>query len=278
MWSVDKPNFDAGVVYSTCISRVKNVDLRQRLRSVLPSVVAAALDFEAHAQASSLHLIDEEDGVGDVTTAEMVKVYDARMAAKKSPGRAIYDQLKMLPEGDRCPFCDQRNISTLDHFLPKALFPRLVVSPCNLVGACMECNKIKKDFVPQTAEEVGLHPYYDDISTTTWLAAEVVEGDPCGFVFSVSAPRDWDELVTARANGQFRLLQLGTLYASEASRELANIRYNLRMHYDANGAEGVRDELLRQWRSRRNNRLNSWQTAMYRAISQSDWFCDGGFG
>jgi hypothetical protein len=200
MWTVEKPQFDAGSVFSTCISKVRNTDLRQRLRSVRPSVVAAANDFDSHAQASSLHLIGEENGVdGVVTTDEMVKVYDQRMAAKESPGRAIYDQLKMLPDGDRCPFCDQRNISTLDHFLPKTLFPSLVVAPCNLVGACMECNKIKKDFAPQTAEEVGLHPYYDDITGSTWLVAEVVEEDPCGFVFSVAAPDAWDDLLAARS-------------------------------------------------------------------------------
>jgi hypothetical protein len=49
------------------------------------------------------------------------------------------------------------------------------------------------------------------------------------------------------------------------------------MHLSAGGAVAVQDELLRQWHSRRANRLNSWQTATYEAISHSEWFYSGGF-
>ncbi len=42
-------------------------------------------------------------------------------------------------------------------------------------------------------------------------------------------------------------------------------------------APAVRHELIRQWQSRREHRLNSWQTAMYNAIAHDDWFCGGGF-
>lgn len=132
--------------------------------------------------------------------------------------------------------------------------------------------------MPVAAELVGLHPYFDDITRSTWLHAEIVERSPCAFVFSVTRPEDWDDLTMARASNQFSLLKLGKLYSIEAARELANIRFNLQMHRNSRGTVGVRDELLRQWQSRRNNKRNSWQTALYRAMSRSDWFCNGGFG
>jgi hypothetical protein len=58
---------------------------------------------------------------------------------------------------------------------------------------------------------------------------------------------------------------------------MANIRFDLQTHFDAGGPEAVRAELLRQWRSRRANQLNAWQTASYEALGHNDWFCDGGF-
>jgi hypothetical protein len=81
----------------------------------------------------------------------------------------------------------------------------------------------------------------------------------------------------ARLIYQFELLKLAELYSREAAREISNIRYNLQKHFDAGGREAVRQELRRQWQSRRVNRLNSWQTATYKAFSDSAWFCDGGF-
>jgi len=278
MWSVERPQLDAQTVYAQCISRVRLIELRNRLIAITPDVVSAADDYEIHAEVASLHALIPTNGVnGVVTTEEMLAVYDQRMAGKTGPGRVFYDQLKMLPAGDRCPFCDQRNVSTLDHFLPKARFPVLAVTPDNLVGACMECNKGKTTFVPNAPEAVYIHPYFDDLGDATWLTAAVIEQDPCGFTFSVFRPAHWDDLTHARVQNQFQALALGRLYATEAARELANIRYNLEMHYDVTGAVGVRDELKRQWNSRRANRTNSWQTAFYRAVSESDWFCGGGY-
>ena len=215
---------------------------------------------------------------GIVTKEEMVKIYDQRMAKKSAPGRAMYDHLMMLPKGDRCPFCDQRNVSTLDHILPKTQYPSLAVTPLNLVGACMECNKVKHSRSPKSAEEVVLHPYFDDISGDKWLVAKVVQTNPCAIIFDVVRAPGWDDVTEARARAQFTLFRLPYLYSSEAARELANIRCNLQTHLDNGGSVAVQEELLRQWSSRRSNRLNSWQTAMYEAISNDTWFCSGGFG
>lgn len=199
MWAVERPQFDAGDTYNTCINRVKNRELRDRLRSVRRTIVADAAEYEARANSQTLNLIAVTNSVAGVVTAdEMVRVYDQRMAGKKGPGRAIYDAIKLLPKGDRCPFCDQRNISTLDHILPKTLYPSLAVTPLNLAGACMECNKAKLDIAPTTQEEVVLHPYFDDLMDDQWLVAEVVQQNPCAIVFDVFRPRAWDDLTETR--------------------------------------------------------------------------------
>src|SRR5262249_3819476 len=149
-------------------------------------------------------------------SAEMVSLYDQRMARKNGPARSIYNDIRMLPEGDRCPFCDQRNVSTLDHILPKGQYPALAVAPLNLVGACMECNKLKLDVRPDAAEETFLHPYFDDISGDEWLTANVVQQCPCAVVFDVDPPAKWSCTLAARLTYQFELLKLAELYSREA--------------------------------------------------------------
>lgn len=218
MWAVERPQFDAGDTYNTCINRVKNRELRDRLRSVRRTIVADAAEYEARANSQTLNLIAVTNSVAGVVTAdEMVRVYDQRMAGKKGPGRAIYDAIKLLPKGDRCPFCDQRNISTLDHILPKTLYPSLAVTPLNLAGACMECNKAKLDIAPTTQEEVVLHPYFDDLMDDQWLVAEVVQQNPCAIVFDVFRPRAWDDLTETRVRRQFAIFRLPYLYSSQAA-------------------------------------------------------------
>src|SRR5438128_1338097 len=121
MWKIDSPIYQAGETFSICISRIRDAELRGRLEGIRPNIEAASLDYQVKASDASLHLIEPADNVaGSVTGKEMKAVYELRMAKKEQPGRQIYDKIQLLPKNDRCPYCDQRNVSILDHVLPKA--------------------------------------------------------------------------------------------------------------------------------------------------------------
>src|SRR5260370_29210076 len=99
MGAVGRPAYDAGTTFLTCITRIKNGELRHRLASVEPIISAAAKDYEVKAGTATLNLIATSDTVaGIVTKDEMVDVYDQRMAGKRGPGRNIYDRIKLLPK------------------------------------------------------------------------------------------------------------------------------------------------------------------------------------
>ena len=119
----------------------------------------------------------------------MIKVYTNRMAKEGAPGRPVYNALKLAAR--RCPLCGHRDVSTLDHYLPKTAFPLLCVTPSNLVPACSDCNKVKSDALPATAADQTLHPYFDDADQDAWLKAEVVQA---------RRPR-WCSLPTRRSTG-----------------------------------------------------------------------------
>jgi hypothetical protein len=277
MWSVKKPEMDASETFISCISRVKNPAMKRRLNAILPKVEAAAIDYSEKAENSELHLIKRINSVGEVPGSEMVKMYTNRMAKKGQPGRPIYDQIKLLPKDDQCPYCDHRNISTLDHILPKGHYPIFAVTPLNLVGCCGDCNKIKLETIPTSAYDVALHPYFDKVSNHQWLKANVVEKVPAALTFYVIEVDEWDDVLNSRIVHQFKQLELATLYSRQAARETSDIRLNLQRHFDAGGPNAVRSELEYQWESRQVNKINSWQTATYEALANSDWFCDGGF-
>lgn len=280
MWSVEKPQLDPGDTFDTCISKIKNKALKARLEGVRQTIVDDSAEFESRAAAAELHLIAQSvDVSGQVSKDEMVALYDGRFAGKKGPGRTIYSALQLLPKDGRCPYCDHRDVSTLDHVLPKTLFPSLAVTPSNLVGSCKDCNKTKLTAAPTSASDAALHPYFDDISSATWLRAHAVEQPICAVLFRVEAQVQWSQALNDRLQNQFGLLGLARLYSQQAAREMSGIRRNLIRVYEAgaDGATAVRRELKHQWESRYEDSPNSWQTALYDALHQSAWFCDGGF-
>jgi hypothetical protein len=280
MWSVEKPQQDPGDTFDTCISKIKNKALKARFASVRQTIVDESANFDSRAAAAELHLIMQSASVdGQVSKDEMVALYDGRFAGKNGPGRSIYSSLQLLPKNGRCPYCDHRDVSTLDHVLLKALFPCLAVTPSNLVGTCKDCNKAKLTAAPTNASDAVLHPYFDDVSSETWLRAQVVEQLVCAVLFRVEARPNWPKALNDRLQKQFGALGLARLYSQQAAREMSGIRRNLIRVYEAGatGASAVRRELKHQWESRNEDSPNSWQTALYGALYQSTWFCDGGF-
>jgi 5-methylcytosine-specific restriction endonuclease McrA len=273
-----KPVEQADDVFDLCISKVRRAALKQHLSAAKRTVAASARTYDVAATAAQLHTFPRLPNVNGVSIEEMEAVYTSRMARKGAPGRAIYNKLLATPPFGRCPLCNQRSVSTLDHHLPKTLYPDLVVTPTNLVPSCQDCNKAKLQEFPATATEQTLHPYYDDISNFRWLRAAISPTLPASFVFTVEPAPTWSAELADRVEHHFKTLKLASLYASHAGEELVNIRYGLNTIFQSSGATAVQSHLEGEALSRREAALNSWQTATYSAMAADNWFYSGGFG
>jgi hypothetical protein len=288
MWTVNKPTVTAEYTFATCISRIADAGLKGRMDRAKILVTTASASYDAAAKRTELHLIPQTASIGLIPEAvsvgpgivscdEMISLYTGRMAKVGAPGRGIYDELLIAPNDARCPFCGHRDVSTLDHILAKSKFPALTVVPWNLVPCCADCNKAKGDAPPTSKETQFLHPYYDVIENDLWLWCEIVESSPASARFYVKPFSDWDAIMTARVHNQFKRLKIPKLYASQAGRELSNIRRHMQRLFAQRGSEGVREHLEDAYASRAAVHVNSWQTALYRAAVESEWYCNGGF-
>jgi hypothetical protein len=278
MWKVKRPATTSIESFRTCISKIADGDLKGRLESVEDNIVEASDEFETAVTAIALHTLAASNGVaGVVTTDEMVETYDWRFARDGSPGRKIYDAIRAAPVYARCPLCGNGTVWTLDHHLPKRSFPALAVAPLNLVPACMECNKFKLAAIPATAEDETLHPYFDDVEDDPWLFADVVEAQPAALQFSVRSYDGWTQVLAERVRRHFAMLKLSYRYSVEAAREIANLEKILTDLFEVAGMTEVRRHLTDLAGTHEAARVNSWQTAMYKALAASDWYCGGGF-
>lgn len=273
MRSLPKPLRDSRPTFELCVARVRDISVAARLMAIAPLIEHAETTYIGSAVASSLFNILETVYCRD----ELMKLYTNVLSRKNSKLRYIYDEIRAACTGDICPLCSQRTVSTLDHYLEKARFPLYAVAPVNLVPSCSECNKTRSTTQAKSASEQTFHPYFDNVEDEEWLQANIVEADPVTVVYSPLRPNAWPKLKQDRLQAHFRALALGALYATHAAAELTGIRYALLKVADREGAAGIKAHLEEQAASRRAAFRNSWQGALYAALSTSNWFCNGGY-
>ena len=278
MKSLNKPQINAKDTFSTCISIVRDADLKNRLAACENLIIQAEDEFDNKITTGNIYTIAKEQIInGNVTAKELEKVYTQRMVKKDVVGRVIYDKLISAPKLGICPLCAHRLVETLDHYLPKSDFPRLCVTPINLIPSCYTCNKGKLTSSPNNAEEETLHPYYDNIENDEWLSAKVNRTTPPTITFFVAPPNSWTSLLKRRVKYHFEAFSLNKLYSTQAAVSIRGLNYRLESIYTKLGADGIKEYLMEEFESRYADDKNSWQTAFYMAISNDEWFCDGGF-
>lgn len=277
MRRLNRPPYAARATLELCIESIQSEALTDRLELIAEAIEDAEAAYIENGDQQTLFSIPQTLGIdGHVSVAEMKRVYKDTFA-KSVRTRDIYDQIKKLPPNDICPLCGQRTVSTLDHYLAQSLHSALAVTPINLIPACIDCNKAKLDAQPATAAEQTLHPYFDEADDGVWLFATVEESAPAALRFYPDPPDDWPELKRVRMINHFRKFGLGALYASHSAAELNNIRYGLQRIAERGTADDIKTDLQRRAESAEAAHINSWQTAMYFALAESEWFCEGGF-
>lgn len=274
MLTVDRPVEDAGAVFDACAARRRDVDLRTALLAQRPHVEARAALYLQHADLGALVDLAPEDPV-DVDPAELSDLYGHVLV--KGGERPLYLRLRGASRFNRCPMCGQRDVKTLDHYLAKDHYPELAVFPANLVPCCFECNHVKLTYRAEERDKQLFHPYFDDWSEFRLVRATINVGARVTTSFAIRNPHGVDEELIARARNHFSELELATLYEQHSAIELVERKPIFQSTFASDGPDGLREELAFEARSRRRANINSWQSALYRALSRSDDFCAGGF-
>lgn len=278
MRKLPRPGIAAVSALKACASSIRDSDLKERLRKIENTVDDSEGVYAAYGEVAKLYRIKGTDNIdGLVTGDEMDRVYNNTFV-KSVKTRSMYDKIKKACENDICPLCGQRTVFQLDHYLPISEFPVYGVTAINLVPACSDCNKLKLAHAPTAPGEQTLHPYFDDIEQERWLYATVLEFKPAALTFSVVPPPTWDALKTERVSTHFRTFGLGALYATHAAVEINNMRHSLtKLSIGPDSANAISAHLRERAESCAAAHLNSWQTATFDALANSEWFCSGGF-
>lgn len=278
---VSKPDLEFSSVLDTCIAGVGNSNIRMRLSMLKNSLIDNSIEYENRAKAEELYLLDSYSAEGVtvplVLKKELTNLYDHQVARKGRPGRCYYDKLRSSAPHGLCPFCGISTARTLDHIMPKSHYPNFSIFPFNLVPCCRDCNTEKLDQIATSDKEQKMHPYFDNFTSEQWLFACVINCDGPIITFYTITKPEWGIKKNSKITGHLSTYDLYDRFGDLASCELVGIKSQLQHLYENGGAEAVKSDLVARASSHRNNYINSWQTAMYQALSQTFWYYNGGF-
>jgi len=273
---ISKPNINPDIVYLECLDGIRDEAKRDKFRSVEHYIKSQSILYNNKALVADLYTIATHNGVNNIlTTDDMKKVLYSQQMVARPKGRKTYDKIMSLAPLNKCPFCGIGMVTTLDHYLPKAKFPTFSVLPYNLVPSCKDCNTGKSTSYATTKEKQTLHPYYDDFLDEQWLFAEVKQTSPVSIRFFVDVPHVRSHVDKSRVEAHFIEYNLGKRFSVEASNALANLKEEFTLF--PLEQEAIKRELNKKAISFQKRYLNSWESALYKALSESDWYCNGGF-
>lgn len=284
MRNLARPPFKAEEIFEDCVRGIGNAAKVDEFRRAKYIIDNAESDYLTAANDHILYELAALEADNDtllfetLSKKDILGLYSSQMVPAKKAARHYYDKLLVSCPQRRCPFCGFGRATTLDHFLNKADFPWLAIVPINLVPACKDCNQRKGTGRAVTSDEQVLHPYFERnfLSDNQWLFASVIPDEPLSIDYSVSPPLDWDRATRLRVERHFEEFELRSRFAVEASTELSSLRFTLGILENA-GRNAIKQHLRTIALGEYMSSKNSWRTALYQALSESDWYIDSGY-
>jgi hypothetical protein len=282
MVRLEEPLFSFNQTIDECISGVTgNAALLQRLMDSKIALSAVETEYVGPAGTGELYTVQPANAgsnsiiIGTLTKSDLIKAYDQYFVPDNKPGRRIYDSLLNAAK-ERCPFCG--GIGTprnLDHYLPKAHFPKFSILPKNLVPCCRDCNMgSKAQNYSTTASDQPIHPYLDAhrFFLEQWIFAiyhQGLNGEPGYFEYFASPPDNWSPVDKDRVRRHFRDFELATRYGTKAAENLGTILAQIDSLLAAGLDRAVILSSIIQTGIDSSPFINHWQRGMYQALHQS---------
>lgn len=185
-------------------------------------------------------------------------------------GETPYDILEALRRGHNllfCPCCGEPGKpTTLDHYLPKAMYPELAIIIANLTPMCNECQQNKSsDYFDENGNKIYIHPYFDPIEQVN-LSIDIEEpyATPT-FRLSIFEDENGNEfygLLRRHINGVKFLERFDEFCRNEYMALLRTISLE-RQDADPDKASRIICRFKRQYENQSPNR---WEAIFYRGI------------
>lgn len=251
-------------IFEECVNSYSKTNIKTAMMKFLNDVEACAEDYNntiPHSIERFNHpCLSKED------TDALKKLYKNKFAGENAVGRKYYDIIKAQAQGI-CPICGAGTPTNLDHYLPQSRYPLLVVTPLNLIPSCKDCNMGKGAYFSARSIDLPLHPYFDQIPYK-WLEAHIDFADDGSFsiVYCNGLGMSVDCVMKKRLDIHIKVNRLQNTFASRALTELNSVKRRYKKMLSNVSLKEFESDLKEVCESAEEDDLNSWKSALYRAL------------
>lgn len=274
MKKIDYPRVNVESIVDRCLSSLRKVTDRLTLSALKNTLITAEANFFLHGVNNSLYRIKKKS-ISKSKKKLLKKIYKTKLAHHNGNCRDLYDEI-MIQCPSYCPYCETSQIKSLDHFLPKSKFPLYSITPINLIPACDGCNEFKGSMYASTQGDQLINPYFDETDSDVWLYAEL-NYSKAVVVFSARPAPSFDAIIASKIINTFNILHLAPTYTLLGTSEISRDKAMLQKKFDNFGMSWIKDYYTEKYYSNLAISKNSLYTALYRELSSSIHFCNGGF-
>lgn len=267
------------IIYDECIANCRE-DTKHFFEEKREYVINSSNSYANCAEQGELHNFRIER-INNEDKEKFLKIYTDKLRNKNLNVRKYYNKILSLTSDGLCVYCGQETANTLDHFMPKAHYWTLAVTPTNLLPSCGRCNKLKSDKIIVEPCEVLYNPYFEDINQYEWLIGileHTVLTEPLTMRFVINTNAVNDQLKIKRLINYFsvfRLNELYSIYASQKLRRMTDLHKKKIVKFFPEvdvAMEKIREELDENIELKEN--ISIWEMALYKAIRNDTWYFD----
>ncbi|EJR3606048.1 HNH endonuclease [Vibrio vulnificus] len=187
-------------------------------------------------------------------------------ASDKQP----YEILEALRRKHRllfCPSCGEPGKpGTLDHYLPKTVYPELSIVVLNLTPMCSECQGRKgSDITDEYGNKIFIHPYFDPVEEVL-LELQILEPYSTPAAFTVGVPDDIDEPLRSLVERHIEGIDFVDRFEEFCRIEYTNLLMTFsdeREQPEPSTSKQIISRFLRQYE---RQSVNRWESIFYRGI------------
>lgn len=189
-----------------------------------------------------------------------------------SDGKLPFSQLEVMRKRNGlvvCPSCGEPGRPrTLDHYLPKDIFPEFSVLLLNLTPMCDWCQGEKlAGYVTEDGQKRYIHPYFDDVDRVLFSITFMPPFSTPSIDIAVrnDIPEDLRSLVMYHLEGVDFLTRFKDYFSTRYMSVLRKAKTSRE-----GGKRRLRDDFTLFLENEEEKSINSWEAVLYRSILEND--------
>lgn len=181
-----------------------------------------------------------------------------------------------------CPYCNIFQTETVDHFLPKSVFPEFSFLPNNLVWCCSKCNTTKNDFYIENGKPIFLNPYFEDLNEYEFLECNItIDNSQLSYSYCINKENIRNHQTGPAIEKQYSKLEVIERYKGKTPEVITNLIGNLRSItscWSVSKTDAIKWIEKEYERKKRDYGVNYFETAIYKGILNNqeveDYICN----